>query len=60
MAIVKPSRLGPDHTADAALRLHEVGDVAPAGRPTAEAKFQRSSASSLSPQRTVFPEPAAT
>ena len=31
MAIVKPSRLGPDHVADAAPRLHEVVDVAPPG-----------------------------
>ena len=31
MAIVKPSRLGLDRVADAALRLHEVVDLGPAG-----------------------------
>ena len=46
MAIVKPSRLGLDHVADAAPRLHEVVDVAPPGHQPPRRTFQRSPASS--------------
>ena len=37
MAIVEPPLPGLDRVADAALSPHEVGDVAPAGPPSAEA-----------------------
>ena len=60
MAIVKPSRLGLDRVADAALRLHEVVDLPPPGHQPPRQMSQRAPASSLSTQRTVFPEPAAT
>ena len=40
MAIVKPSRLGLDHVADAAPRLHEVVDVAPPGHQPPRRVFQ--------------------
>ena len=57
MAIVKPSRLGPDHSRRRS-RAHEVVDVAPPGHRPPRRTFQRSPASSLSTRRTAFSKPA--
>jgi len=54
MAIVKPSHLGLDHIANAAPRMHEVVDVAPAGPPTADTNVQHSPAGPLSTRQTAF------
>jgi hypothetical protein len=58
MAIAKPSRLGLDHVADTALRLHDVVDLAAPGHQPPRRTLQGSPASSLGTRRTPFSEPA--